>query len=69
MSITDNCQIEIDNLNEQAAEEILQVEVRFNEMRRPHYAKRAEIIAKVPDFWSTAVSPHLHSFMFMFANA
>lgn len=52
----DNCQSEIDNLNEQAAEAILAVEVKYNELRKPYYAKRAEVIAKVPEFWCTAVN-------------
>lgn len=52
----DDCQSQIDSLNEQASEEILAVEVRFNELRKPHYNKRAEIIAKVPRFWITTVS-------------
>lgn len=57
----DDCQSQIDSLNEQASEEILAVEVRFNTLRKPHYSKRAEIIAKVPRFWITAViSPHFN---------
>lgn len=53
----DDCQSQIDSLNEQASEEILAVEVRFNELRKPHYNKRADIIAKVPRFWITTVNP------------
>lgn len=52
----DDCQSQIDSLNEQASEEILSVEVRFNTLRKPHYNKRAEIIAKVPRFWITTVT-------------
>lgn len=52
----DDCQSQIDSLNEQASEEILEVEVRFNTLRKPHYSKRAEIIAKVPRFWITTVT-------------
>lgn len=51
----DDCQSQIDSLNEQASEEILAVEVRYNSLRKPHYTKRAEIISKVPHFWVTAV--------------
>lgn len=54
----DDCQSQIDSLNEQASEEILAVEVRFNTLRKPHYTKRAEIIAKVPRFWITTVTTH-----------
>ncbi|KAI9555585.1 hypothetical protein GHT06_018100 [Daphnia sinensis] len=54
----DDCQSQIDSLNEQASEEILAVEVRFNTLRKPHYSKRAEIIAKVPRFWITTFMNH-----------
>ena len=54
----DDCQSQIDSLNEQASEEILAVEVRFNALRKPHYTKRAETITKVPRFWATTVSKH-----------
>lgn len=33
-------QNEIDRLNEQASEEILQVEQKYNKLRQPHYKKR-----------------------------
>ncbi len=33
-------QNEIDRLNEQASEEILQVEQKFNKLRQPNYKKR-----------------------------
>ena len=51
----DNCQSQIDNLNEKSSEEILQVEMRYNELRKPHYTKRSEIIAKISNFWITTV--------------
>ena len=51
----DNCQSQIDNLNEQSSEEILRVEMRFNELRKPHYIKRGESIAKIPNFWVKTV--------------
>ena len=34
-------QNEIDRLNEQASEEILQVEQKFNKLRQPNYKKRS----------------------------
>lgn len=52
----DSCQNEIETLNEQASEEILKVEQKFNQLRKPHFDRRAEIINKVPNFWTTAVS-------------
>lgn len=48
----------IDNLNEQASEEILKVEQKFNKMRQPHFEKRSDLISKIPDFWLTAFVNH-----------
>jgi len=47
----DDCQTQIDDLNEQAAEEILAVEMKYNKLRKPHFIKRGEFIAKIPQFW------------------
>lgn len=52
----DGVQNQIDGLNEQASEEILQVEQKYNSMRKPFFGKRAELIKKIPKFWVTVVS-------------
>lgn len=52
----DNVQNEIDTLNEKASEEILKVEQKFNLLRKPHFERRTELIAKIPHFWVTTVS-------------
>lgn len=52
----DACQNEIDALNEQASEEILKVEQKYNKLRKPHYEKRNEMIKNISNFWITAVS-------------
>jgi hypothetical protein len=52
----DSCQNEIDALNEQASEEILKVEQKYNKLRKPHYEKRNEMIKNITNFWITAVS-------------
>lgn len=44
-------------VNEQASEEVLEIERKYNEIRRPAYEKRNEVIKSIPDFWLTAVSP------------
>lgn len=44
-------------VNEQASDEVLEIEQKYNEIRRPVYEKRNEIIKSIPDFWVTAVSP------------
>jgi len=51
-------QNEIDALNEQASEEILKVEIKYNKLRKPFYEKRNEIIKRVPKFWLTAFINH-----------
>jgi len=51
-------QNEIDALNEQASEEILKVEQKYNKLRKPFYEKRNEIIKRVPKFWLTAFINH-----------
>lgn len=63
-------QNELDQINEQASEEILKVgeifkiqklndilkvEQKYNKLRHPHYEKRAEHIKNLPNFWSTTV--------------
>lgn len=52
----DEVQNEIDRLNEQASEEILKVEQKYNKSRQPFFQKRSELIGKIPNFWVTAVS-------------
>jgi len=54
----DDVQNEIDKLNEQASEEILQVEQRYNKQRQPHYQKRAVQISKIPRFWLATFLNH-----------
>ena len=52
----DSIQGQIDGLNEQASEEILQVEQKYNNLRKPFFGKRADLIKKIPKFWVTVVS-------------
>ena len=52
----DEVQNEIDRLNEQASEEILKVEQKYNLKRQPFFKKRSDLIGKIPNFWVTAVS-------------
>merc|ERR1719334_294437 len=51
-------QEQIDGLNEQASEEILQVEQKYNNLRKPFFFKRAEMIKKIPKFWVTVFVNH-----------
>ncbi|KAI0230969.1 Protein SET [Lamellibrachia satsuma] len=54
----DEVQNEIDRLNEQASEEILKVEQKYNKLRQPYFQKRSELIGKIPNFWVTAFVNH-----------
>ena len=43
-------------VNEEAGDKVLEIEQIYNEIRRPVYNTRNEIIKTIPDFWLTAVS-------------
>ncbi|KAF2366751.1 Nucleosome assembly protein (NAP) [Trinorchestia longiramus] len=54
----DVCQNEIDHLIEKASEEILKVEQKYNQLRKPFFEKRSDIIKKIPNFWVTSFVNH-----------
>nr|CDS19354.1 phosphatase 2a inhibitor i2pp2a [Echinococcus granulosus] len=56
----DSVQEAIDSLNKKASVEILKVEQKFNKLRKPHYEHRAELLAKIPNFWHTVFMNHSH---------
>lgn len=56
----DGCQNQIDGLNEKASDEILEVEKKYNKLRKPYFQKRNDIIKRIPNFWVTAVSFQLN---------
>ncbi|KAJ4823919.1 NAP1- protein 2 [Turnera subulata] len=45
-------------INEEASDKVLEIEQKYNEVRRPVYAKRNDIIKSIPDFWLTAFLSH-----------
>lgn len=51
-------QDELEKVNEEASEKVLEVEQKYNEIRRPIYSRRKEVIQSIPDFWLTAISSH-----------
>ncbi|RWR84029.1 Nucleosome assembly protein NAP [Cinnamomum micranthum f. kanehirae] len=51
-------QDELEKVNEEASDRVLEVEQKYNEIRRPVYNKRNEIIKGIPDFWLTAFLSH-----------
>lgn len=59
----DGCQNQIDGLNEKASDEILEVEKKYNKLRKPYFQKRNDIIKRIPNFWVTAVSFYLMQFL------
>ncbi|GAV57825.1 NAP domain-containing protein [Cephalotus follicularis] len=51
-------QDELEKINEEASDKVLEVEQKYNEIRRPVYEKRGDIIKSIPDFWLTAFLSH-----------
>ncbi|KAL0357471.1 UNVERIFIED_CONTAM: NAP1-related protein 2 [Sesamum calycinum] len=51
-------QDELEKINEEASEKVLEVEQKYNKIRKPVYDKRNDIIKTIPDFWLTAFMSH-----------
>ncbi|KAL7139232.1 hypothetical protein ABFS83_09G037000 [Erythranthe nasuta] len=51
-------QDELEKINEEASEKVLEVEQKYNEIRKPVYDKRNDTIKSIPDFWLTAFMSH-----------
>ncbi|XP_021890590.1 NAP1-related protein 2-like [Carica papaya] len=51
-------QDELEKINEEASDKVLEVEQKYNEIRKPVYDKRNDIIKSIPDFWLTAFLSH-----------
>lgn len=45
----------INTLTLQASEEVIQIEQKYNEQRKPLYAQRGEMLKKIPSFWKIVV--------------
>ncbi|KAF2315965.1 hypothetical protein GH714_040760 [Hevea brasiliensis] len=58
-------QDDLEKINEEASDKVLEVEQKYNEIRKPVYDKRNEIIKTIPDFWLTAFLSHpvLHTLL------
>jgi len=54
----EECQTVIDALTQQANDEILKVEQKFNKLRKPNYQRRNKHIKKIDGFWATVFSHH-----------
>ncbi|XP_073122899.1 NAP1-related protein 2-like isoform X2 [Henckelia pumila] len=51
-------QEELEKINEEASDKVLEVEQKYNAIRKPIYDKRNEHIKSIPDFWLTAFMSH-----------
>ncbi|CAM8910880.1 hypothetical protein QQ045_031438 [Rhodiola kirilowii] len=51
-------QDQLEKINEQVSDEVLEVEQKYNKVRKPVYDKRKEIIQSIPEFWLTAFLSH-----------
>ncbi|XAR65476.1 hypothetical protein NMG60_11009617 [Bertholletia excelsa] len=51
-------QDELEKINEEASDKVLEVEQKYNEIRKPVYDRRNDIIKSIPDFWLTAFLSH-----------
>lgn len=58
-------QDELEKVNEEASDRVLEVEQKYNEIRRPVYEKRNSTIHAIPDFWLTAFLSHPALFDFL----
>ncbi|XP_063556805.1 protein SET-like [Gorilla gorilla gorilla] len=54
----DEVQNEIDRLHEEASEEILKVEQKYDKLCQPFFQKMSELIAKIPNFGVTTFVKH-----------
>mmetsp|Transcript_92981 Transcript_92981/g.263140 ORF Transcript_92981/g.263140 Transcript_92981/m.263140 type:complete len:247 (-) Transcript_92981:114-854(-) len=51
-------QLELQLLDERCAEEQLGIQHRYDQLRRPHFDKRAALLRRVPKFWQAAFLGH-----------
>lgn len=51
-------QDELEKINDEQSDKVLEVEQKYNEVRKPVYDKRHEVIKGIPDFWFTAFQSH-----------
>eukprot|EP00741_Cyanophora_paradoxa_P011307 tig00020554_g10921.t1 len=54
----ESVQEKIEKINEEASEEVLAIEKKFNVKRRPLYKERSALLAKIPNFWLTIFTNH-----------
>ncbi len=45
-------------VNDEASDKVLQIEVEYNQKRQPIYKERSEHLKKLPDFWQLCILQH-----------
>eukprot|EP00301_Raphidiophrys_heterophryoidea_P024230 c7791_g1_i1.p1 GENE.c7791_g1_i1~~c7791_g1_i1.p1 ORF type:complete len:262 (+),score=72.55 c7791_g1_i1:47-787(+) len=53
-----NIQQSIQDLNQKCVDEIVEIEKRYNGLKRPHFDERKQAISGIPDFWKTVFLNH-----------
>lgn len=51
-------QDDLEKINEEASDKVVELEQKYNVIRKPIYDKRNDIIKCIPDFWLTAFMSH-----------
>ncbi|XP_068662196.1 NAP1-related protein 2-like [Aristolochia californica] len=51
-------QDELEKINDEESDKVLEVEEKYNVVRKPIYDKRNEVIRAIPEFWLTAFLSH-----------
>ncbi|GAA0143751.1 hypothetical protein Leryth_016745 [Lithospermum erythrorhizon] len=51
-------QDDLEKINEEASDKVLEIEQKYNEVRKPIYDKRNDVIKSISDFWLTAFMSH-----------
>ncbi|XP_061350351.1 NAP1-related protein 2-like isoform X2 [Gastrolobium bilobum] len=51
-------QDELEKINEEASDKVLEIEQKYNEVRKPVYDRRNAVVKSIPDFWLTAFLSH-----------
>ncbi|GMH39654.1 hypothetical protein BSKO_07552 [Bryopsis sp. KO-2023] len=54
----DDCQDDLDKVNDEASDKVMKIQQEYNKIREPLYVKRNAIIRKIPEFWKTALHNH-----------
>jgi len=54
----EDIQEDLDKLEQEAAEEIIGIQKKYNQKKKPVYERRAKVIATIPKFWAKAISNH-----------